>query len=502
MDNKYTKRFWISRLGVSLVCVGMMAAPADAATSTEPQWSQLYAEGVSALESETPTVAEQRLRKALTLVKKQSKNQEDIDKCMVKLSSALTLLDKTAEARSMLLQALPRAERAGGSHLTSVLMGLGSIEEAAGNHVAAMKYYNRALGINEKNYGTYTPEAAAALHGLGRVNYKLGNKSAATENYKRAITILSKEPNLDAANQLKRVMHEYGDLIKGNDQSDKTLIDDFNKDILNKSSLSGSPAVPQTGVPSVASNSSPISGSVSSWQQQSTQQLETSRTSETNEAEAVSLRGIHMPSSDQALKPAFKAMSDTVFGQDRYRASEAQYQRMIAADIDSLGPNHPSVANDLNGLAQLYIAQKKYSEAKQCLTRALAIYESTYHAQNALTINTMASLALVEANLGQLPEASKLYRESLANAQEILGPNTLETAKILNGLAFLYYQQGQLDKASTTYEWAIASTEQAVGKKDPLLAACLKDYATVLRGLDQNAKATEVETRAGQILSQ
>lgn len=502
MDNKYSNFLWISRLGVTLVLAATLAASAGAATPQETQWTQVYAEGVSALESETPTVAEERLRKALALVKKQSKNPKDIDKCLVKLAAALTLLDKTAEARSMLLQALPRAERVGGSNLTSVLMGLGSIEEAAGNHTTAMDYYNRALSISEKNYGTYSPEAAAALHGLGRANFKLGNRSAAGENYKRAITILSKEPNLDAANQLKRVMHEYGDLIKGNDQSDTTLIDDFNKDILNKSSASGSQTVPQTGVPSVASNSSPISGSVSSWQQQSTQQLETSRTSETNEAEAVSLRGIHMPSSDQALKPAFKAVSDTIFGQNRYRAGEAQYQRMIASDIDSLGPNHPSVANDLNGLAQLYIAQKKYNEAKQCLSRALAIYTSTYHSQNALTINTMASLALVEANLGQLAEASKLYRESLANAQEILGPNSLETAKILNGLAFLYYQQGQLDKASTTYEWAIASTEQAVGKKDPLLAACLKDYATVLRGLDQNAKATEVETRAGQILSQ
>lgn len=477
--------------------------PADAATTTEPQWSQLYAEGVSALESETPTVAEQRLRKALVLVRKQSKNQADIDKCMVKLASALTLLDRTAEARSLLLQALPRAERAGGSHLTSVLMGLGSIEEAAGNHATAMKYYNRALSINEKNYGTYSPEAAAALHGLGRVNYKLGNKSAAGENYKRAITILSKEPNLDAANQLKRVMHEYGDLIKGDDQSDTTLIKDFDKDVLNKLDEGKNSTSLRIGSQSVASSSTPaISGSVSSWQQQSTQQLNTARTAETNEAEAVSLRGIHMPSSDQALKPAFKAMSDTIFGQNRYRAGEAQYQRMIASDIDSLGPNHPSVANDLNGLAQLYIAQKKYAEARQCLTRALAIYESTYHGQNALTINTIASLALVEANLGHITEASKLYRESLANAQEILGPNSLETAKILNGLAFLYYQQGQLDKASTTYEWAIASTEQAVGKKDPLLAACLKDYATVLRGLDQNAKAIEVETRAGQILSQ
>jgi tetratricopeptide (TPR) repeat protein len=251
-------------------------------------------------------------------------------------------------------------------------------------------------------------------------------------------------------------------------------------------------------------SSSPISKTPigqSQWQQQSEQKLSSSRSADTNENEAVSLRGIQMPASDVALRPAFQVVSDTIFKQNRYQLGEPQYQRMIAADVDSLGPNHPSVANDFNGLAQLYIAQKKYTEARQCLVRALAIYESTYQSRNVLTINTVASLASVEANLGHIAEATRLYREALSNAQETLGPNSLETAKILNGLAFLYFQQGQLDKASTFYEWAIASTEQAVGTKDPLLAACLKDYAQVLRGLDKNVKASDVEQRAGLILA-
>ncbi len=521
-----------------LSAASLSFTPVNAATSAPESWSAFYAEGDAALNSETPNVAEQKFRKAVELVKKQSKNSADLDKCLLKLASSLTLLDKTGEARTILQQMLQRLERKNGSSSTkinSVLMALGSIEEAAGDHPLAMTYYNRALQNSERNYGTYSPDAAIALRGIGRVHNKMGNRAAATDSYKRAITILSKEPNLEAAGQLKEVMHDYGDLIKGNDNSDRDLVDDFQKDIFgtdksppnrqtgdtrgsNNRSSDGSNDNSSQNSNSIGSNSTnsdgqtslrgnsaapSLTGAVQSqWQQQSSQQLAQSRASDTNENEMVSLRGIHMPSSDNALKPAFKVVSDTIFQQNRYRLGEAQYQRMIAADTDSLGPNHPSVANDLNGLAQLYIVQKRYSEAKQCLVRALKIYESTYHAQNVLTINTVASLASVEANLGHVPEATKLYREALADAQEIVGPNSMETARILNGLAFLYFQQGQLDKASTFYEWAIASTEQAVGTKDPLLAACLKDYAQVLRGLDKNAKASEIEQRAGRILAQ
>lgn len=520
----------------TLVAISLSLAPTEAAES--PSWSALIAEGDSALNAKNPTIAEQRYRQAVTLVKK-SKDQGDIDKCLLKLASALTLLDRTAEARTILQQMLQRLEKKNGSassKITAVLMGLGAIEESAGNHALAMTYYNRALQISEKNYGVYSPDAAIALHGIGRVHSKQGNKTAATESYKRAITILSKEPNLEAADQLKTVTHEYGDLMKGTDQSDRDLVDDFQKDIFNKtkpdekgqdpgpsSTQSGSGSrisAPQTEAASSDSSptnsdqfrhrlasvstetGSPTSTAQSQWQQQSDLQLSKSRTADTNENELVSLRGIHMPSSDEALKPAFKVVSDTVFQQNRYHLGEAQYQRMIAADVDSLGPNHPSVANDLNGLAQLYIAQRKFTEARQCLVRALGIYQSTYQSRNVLTINTVATLASVETNLGNLTEATRLYREALSNAQETLGPNSLETAKILNGLAFLYYKQGQLDKASTLYQWAVASTEQAVGSKDPLLAACLKDYAQVLRGLDKNSQALEAEQRAGQILSQ
>ncbi|MFX4827812.1 tetratricopeptide repeat protein, partial [Acinetobacter baumannii] len=87
---------------------------------------------------------------------------------------------------------------------------------------------------------------------------------------------------------------------------------------------------------------------------------------------------------------------------NRYEQGEDYYKRMIATDIDSLGPHHPSVANDLNGLAQFYIRRGNYSEAEPLITRAFSIYQKTYGMNNVLTISTCAAYALVEFHLGKI----------------------------------------------------------------------------------------------------
>lgn len=482
----------IAMIAVSC-CLSLGAFYIDSAFAADQNWSQYLDAGNSALAAENPAKAETAFRKAVELVKKQSKNQADEDKCLLQLANALALLDKTVEARNILAKMRERIVRVNGGNskeLSPVLMAIGSIEESAGDHEKAMDYYNQALKITEASYGAYSPALAGALHGLGRLNSKLGNRQAAASNYKRAITILSKSPNTEAANQLKGITHDYGDLIRGDENSDQELIKDFNETILK-----------QGGSQSSGNNAAPAS---SNWQSQSEFRLKAEQSANTAENESVALRGIHLPTSGDVatLKPMFKVISDNVFKDNRYKFSEEQYKRMIAADTDSLGPNHPSVANDLNGLAQLYMAQGNYSGARPLFEKALTIYEGSYGADNLLTLNTRAALATAEFQMGNIDTAAKLYQEALTRSQEVTGPNSIETAKILNGLAYLNFQRGDLDRAATLYEWAVPTTERAVGGNDPLLAACLKDYAQVLQRQGKTDKAAEILSRADRIQPQ
>jgi len=462
-------------LALAAIFAALSFGGSNATCASTSNWSDYYQKGL-AEQDQNPQAAVKDFRQALSLVKKQSKKSDDLFNCKLKLAHSLTLIDHADEARK-LLQSMRRN--------SAVLMELGSIEESAGNHQGAMGFYNQALTDSEKNYGPYSPQAANSLHGLGRVQHKMGNTKSASANLNRAITILSKSPNKEADEQLKSIMHNYGDLIKGNDQSDKDLINDFEKDVLKDSSPKEKSLAP--------------GGSF--WQTQIDKQVTDSRTVESNINEAVADRAMRMPTTDATLAPAFRVVNETIFAQNKYGLGESQYQRMIATDIDALGPNHPSVANDLNGLAQLYISSQKFSEAKPLLERALSIYSASYGNGNVLTINTKASLALVESQLQNLDAAARLYREALSNAQEALGPNSLETAKILNGMGYLNFQLGKYDIARSYYEWAIASTTRVAGGNSPLLAACLKDYAQVLRKLDKTGDADQVDARANRILS-
>jgi tetratricopeptide (TPR) repeat protein len=241
--------------------------------------------------------------------------------------------------------------------------------------------------------------------------------------------------------------------------------------------------------------------SSSNFEQQQRFQLRTSRQEQTNEDPLVTWREMKQPASESSLSPAYNVINDALTKRSRYEQGEANYQRMIAADIDALGPNHPSVANDLTGLAQLYISQERFAEAEPLLQRALSIYQQSYGANNLLSINTLSALATAESQTGHVDKAIDLYRTALSSAQRSLGPNSMDTARILNGLAHLYYQQGKLQESCTLYKWAVASTEASIGKDDPLLAACLKDYAQVLRSLGRDTDATVAETRAEQILA-
>ncbi len=199
-------------------------------------------------------------------------------------------------------------------------MALGSLQEAEGDHTTAMNYYRQALAINEKNYGPYSPYVAGSLHQNGkRKSKKAGNIKDAEAHYKRSISTLSSDPNSDAATQLEGVMHDYGNLLKGDDTSNKDLIKDFQEDILN--SKSTSTKQPEKRIEgSVHTDAdkvelrqpiTPPTGSQSQFQIASQNQLSSSRQAQTDANSNVALRGLIDPSSDRTLAPAYKVLRVT-----------------------------------------------------------------------------------------------------------------------------------------------------------------------------------------------
>ncbi|MDR3615708.1 MAG: tetratricopeptide repeat protein [Candidatus Obscuribacterales bacterium] len=480
------------------------------AFAAEPDWQYIYGRGEEALANQNLVEAEQHFNLALSYARK-DKNATEIEQSQTKLADVLTLRNKTAQAQALYQQILNGLDKKPESskQKASVLMSLGSIQEAAGDHTAAINYYHRALKITQSNYGVYSPAFAGTLHALGRANSRLGNKTIAAGQYKQAISILMKDPSLKAGEELQAVMHDYSDLLSKDADPDKSLLQDFNKEILNSkdTTLKPSDRALAEGKKS-DKQSNPVEAPTptvkpadeSYFQLHGSTDAATSHQNQLNKDSDVVMRGLSKPYSDASLAPSYRILNQSIADNNRSEMGQDYYERMTAVDLKALGADHPSVGNDLYGLAQYYIRQKQYDKAQPLIKRAYAIYQNAYGQDNLLTISACASQAFVEYRLGNLDRAIDLYRSSLAHSQSTLGPNNFETAKILNELAYLYFHQGKLQESRTFYKWAIASTEASVGNDSPLLAACLQDYASVLNSLGESAEANVALQRANTIL--
>ncbi len=74
---------------------------------------------------------------------------------------------------------------------------------------------------------------------------------------------------------------------------------------------------------------------------------------------------------------------------------------MLAIDEKALGPNHPTVARDLNNLAMLLKEEKNYTAAERLYRRALAIDEKALGPDHPMTKTIRNNLAVLLAQSQQ-----------------------------------------------------------------------------------------------------
>ena len=457
------------------------------ALAADNSWQSLLREGDNNINQQKLVQAEDCFRRALKEVKHSPHTVDDKVKCLERLASTLVLENKIIGAIPIYHKSLHLLEQTYGNKspkIVPTLFALGSIFESEGDPKIAMGLYHRALTINEENYGPLSPTVADSLQRLGHAYFRAGQTDQAETHYKASLKILMQQPGLSSSKQLESLLANYNDLLQKNDTSSKRLLSDFQKEILKD--RRGFP-VPTAGV------------TPSAWQKEMTAASAQRKNFQNNEEQRVLLRGFKQPFTDTTLAPAYHIQSEVLNNQHPYKQGEDYYERMVAIDIKALGPNHPSVADDLTALALLYISQERYAEAKPILLQALSIYENMYGSNNLLVTRTRESLALVYNKLGESQRALALYDDAITKSHVSLVPNNLETARMLNELGFYYYSQGKLEDACTIYQWALAGTKASVGEQNILLAACMIDYANVLKSLGHDAEACDMQEQALKI---
>ncbi|MDD4964983.1 MAG: tetratricopeptide repeat protein [Gallionella sp.] len=177
------------------------------------------------------------------------------------------------------------------------------------------------------------------------------------------------------------------------------------------------------------------------------------------------------------------------YEQGNYAEAEPLFKRSLAIRESTLGKNHPDVAQSLNNLALLYHAQGNYAAAEPLLQRSLEIWESTLgknHPDVATNLNNLASLYQDQGNYAA---AEPLYQRSLAIRESTLGKDQPAVATSLNNLAGLYQAQGNYAAAEPLFERSLVILEKTLGKDHPNVASSLNNLALLYKAQGNYAAA-------------
>lgn len=151
----------------------------------------------------------------------------------------------------------------------------------------------------------------------------------------------------------------------------------------------------------------------------------------------------------------------------RYEASLLFFQRELDQAEANLGPDNPSIATEINDLAEANRLAGHYDKAEKLYLRAIRLDESADGKNADGLATTLNNLALVYRRQGRLEEAERLHTRSLNMLQDTLGPNDGRVAMSLHNLAAVLRAQGRIDEARTLQERAVATADKSLGRRDP-----------------------------------
>jgi CHAT domain-containing protein/Tfp pilus assembly protein PilF len=205
----------------------------------------------------------------------------------------------------------------------------------------------------------------------------------------------------------------------------------------------------------------------------------------------------HVPSvAQQADLNAIIRQYEEYFAADNLPAALIEAQKFEAAAKARFGTGHPTYANALGSLANVYSRQGQYAEAEVHLKRALAIKEARLGRDHAELAGTLNNLAIALRLQGKYAEAADLLKRALSIVEAKFGRNHPGMAIVLNSLAIVYEKQGKYAEAEAYHKRALAISEARLGRDHPDLAGSLNNLAVVYEAQGKYAEAEAHYKRA------
>ena len=172
-----------------------------------------------------------------------------------------------------------------------------------------------------------------------------------------------------------------------------------------------------------------------------------------------------------------------------------------------------SMADDLRGLAGVYLAEHRYDDALETMKRTAAIdaeienskfgkFKGLSGTASVWVWLAQIELAEIYREKGDSASAEPLFQQSLEMTQQMhLAPGHPKLAQMLGNYATLLRDQGKYVEAEALYKRSVDVWAKAVYPENADDAETLTNYAQLLRKMNRAAEAEPLETRASAMLT-
>jgi CHAT domain-containing protein/tetratricopeptide (TPR) repeat protein len=188
-------------------------------------------------------------------------------------------------------------------------------------------------------------------------------------------------------------------------------------------------------------------------------------------------------------------------GQDDDERALAYHERALKIR-EKLGLENPDLAQSLANVASKYIEDKEYARALPLLERALKIYEQSVGPQHPDVANVLDSLAEVHFFLHKdAGRAAAEFQRALEIRVAALGEKHPDTAGSLLSIAGMYLYQNERDyeRVLPLIRRALNSYEETLGPDHPEVAGILMGLAEIYNAQGNHDDALKLLRRSGDI---
>ena len=187
------------------------------------------------------------------------------------------------------------------------------------------------------------------------------------------------------------------------------------------------------------------------------------------------------PAGAQSRDPLLRAEQSGLraYYSGRYEEAVTYFREALEIAEARRGSDDPSLARELNNLAEAYRLSGRYEEAEALYERALALDEKRIAVEPDAMATTLNNLALLYRAQGRLEEASRLFSRALALFERALGPGHPNVAKTLNNMAVLELARGRPDRALLLVRRALAIGREVLPPDHPTLEVFARNLERV-----------------------